>query len=102
MYLDADFPRPVRDSICINDIENSLKLYNKIYYLKRDEKEVRVNDYNPLLFKLWRANMDLQYIAEKSLFLTDYVTGYVQRRVMLRTYGKKSAAVTTYAAGFGK
>ena len=61
-----DFPRPVRDSICINDIENSLKSCNKIYYLKRDEKEVRVNDYNPLLLKLCHANMDLQYIAEKS------------------------------------
>ena len=74
-----DFPRPVRDSICINDIENSLKSCNKIYYLKRDEKEVRVNDYNPLLLKLWRANMDLQYIAEKSLSLTEYVTGYVTK-----------------------
>ena len=49
------------------------------YYLKRDEKEVRVNDYNPLLLKLWRANMDLQYIAEKCLSLTEYVTGYVTK-----------------------
>ena len=92
------FPRPVRDSICIND---GLKSCNKIYYLKRDEKEVQVNDYNPLLLKLWHANMDLQYIAEKSLSLTEYVTGYVTR-VMHRTYGKKSAALTTYTAGFGK
>uniref|UniRef100_A0A1X7UYM4 Uncharacterized protein n=1 Tax=Amphimedon queenslandica TaxID=400682 RepID=A0A1X7UYM4_AMPQE len=74
-----DFPRPVRDSICINDVENSLKSSNKIYYLKRTEKEVRVNDYNPLLLKLWRANMDLQYIAERSLSLTEYVTGYVTK-----------------------
>ena len=61
----------------INDIENSLKSCNKIYYLKRDEKEVRINDYNPLLLKLVRTNSDLQYIAEKSLSLTEYVTGYV-------------------------
>uniref|UniRef100_A0A1X7TTM4 Helitron helicase-like domain-containing protein n=1 Tax=Amphimedon queenslandica TaxID=400682 RepID=A0A1X7TTM4_AMPQE len=74
-----DFPRPVRDSICINDVENSLKSCNKIYYLKRNEKEVRVNDYNPLLLKLWRANMDLHYIAERSLSLTEYVTGYVTK-----------------------
>uniref|UniRef100_A0A1X7VX45 Uncharacterized protein n=1 Tax=Amphimedon queenslandica TaxID=400682 RepID=A0A1X7VX45_AMPQE len=33
----------------------------------KNEKEVRVNDYNPLLFNLWCANMDLQYIAERSL-----------------------------------
>uniref|UniRef100_A0A1X7VG12 Helitron helicase-like domain-containing protein n=1 Tax=Amphimedon queenslandica TaxID=400682 RepID=A0A1X7VG12_AMPQE len=74
-----DFPRPVRDSICINDVENSLKSCNKIYYLKQNEKEVRVNDYNPLLLKLWRANMDLQYIAERSLSLTEYVTAYVTK-----------------------
>uniref|UniRef100_A0A1X7URV6 Helitron helicase-like domain-containing protein n=1 Tax=Amphimedon queenslandica TaxID=400682 RepID=A0A1X7URV6_AMPQE len=33
-----DFPRPVRDSICISAVENSLKLCNKIYYLKRNER----------------------------------------------------------------
>uniref|UniRef100_A0A1X7TYX2 Helitron helicase-like domain-containing protein n=1 Tax=Amphimedon queenslandica TaxID=400682 RepID=A0A1X7TYX2_AMPQE len=30
----------MRDSICINDFENSLKSCNKIYYLKQKEKEV--------------------------------------------------------------
>uniref|UniRef100_A0A1X7U523 Uncharacterized protein n=1 Tax=Amphimedon queenslandica TaxID=400682 RepID=A0A1X7U523_AMPQE len=63
----SDFPRAVRDSICMNDVENSLKSCNRIYYVTRDEKEVRVNNSNPLLLKLWRANMDLQYIAERSL-----------------------------------
>uniref|UniRef100_A0A1X7TAZ5 Helitron helicase-like domain-containing protein n=1 Tax=Amphimedon queenslandica TaxID=400682 RepID=A0A1X7TAZ5_AMPQE len=72
----------IRDSICINDVENSLKSCNKIYHLKRNEKEVRVNDYNPLLLKLWRANIDLQYIAERSLSLTEYVTGYVTKAEM--------------------
>uniref|UniRef100_A0A1X7VG38 Uncharacterized protein n=1 Tax=Amphimedon queenslandica TaxID=400682 RepID=A0A1X7VG38_AMPQE len=70
-----NFRRALRDSICIDDVENSLKSCNKIYYLKRNEKEVRVNAYNPLLLKLWHANMDLQYIADKSLSLTEYVTG---------------------------
>uniref|UniRef100_A0A1X7TR54 Uncharacterized protein n=1 Tax=Amphimedon queenslandica TaxID=400682 RepID=A0A1X7TR54_AMPQE len=74
-----DFPRPVRDSICINDVENILKSGNKIYYLKQNEKEVRVNDYNPLLLKLWCANIDLQYIAESRLSLTQHVTGYVTK-----------------------
>uniref|UniRef100_A0A1X7V6S4 Helitron helicase-like domain-containing protein n=1 Tax=Amphimedon queenslandica TaxID=400682 RepID=A0A1X7V6S4_AMPQE len=74
-----DFPRPVRDSICINNVENSLKSCNKIYYPKRIEKEVRVNDYNPLLLKLRCANMDLQYIAKRSLSLAEYVTGYVTK-----------------------
>uniref|UniRef100_A0A1X7UKE2 Uncharacterized protein n=1 Tax=Amphimedon queenslandica TaxID=400682 RepID=A0A1X7UKE2_AMPQE len=74
-----DFPRPVQDSICINDVENSLKSCNKIYCLKRNEKEVRVNNCNPLLLKLWRASMDLKYIEERSLSLTEYVTGYVTK-----------------------
>ena len=46
---------------CVNDVTDSLKSCSKIYYLKRGENEVRVNDYNPLLLMLWRANMDLQY-----------------------------------------
>uniref|UniRef100_A0A1X7UKY5 Uncharacterized protein n=1 Tax=Amphimedon queenslandica TaxID=400682 RepID=A0A1X7UKY5_AMPQE len=93
-----------RDSICINDVENSLKSCNKIYYLKRNEKEVRVSDYNPLLLKLWHANLDLQYIEVRSLSLTEYVTGYVTKaeRVMHRTYGMKSAAGTTYTADYIK
>uniref|UniRef100_A0A1X7TWF4 Uncharacterized protein n=1 Tax=Amphimedon queenslandica TaxID=400682 RepID=A0A1X7TWF4_AMPQE len=53
-----NFPRPVRDSICINDVDNSLKSCNKIYYLTQNETEFRVNDYNPLLLKLWRANIE--------------------------------------------
>uniref|UniRef100_A0A1X7VDB5 Uncharacterized protein n=1 Tax=Amphimedon queenslandica TaxID=400682 RepID=A0A1X7VDB5_AMPQE len=42
-------------------------------------KKVRVNDYNPFLLKLWCANIDLLYIAGKSLSLTEYVTGYVTK-----------------------
>ena len=64
---------------CVNDVTDSLKSCSKIYYLKRGENEVRVNDYNPLLFILWRANMDLQYISETSLALTEYVSGYVTK-----------------------
>ena len=66
MYPDADLI--FLDQYEIVFASMILKSCNKIYYLKRDEKEVRVNDYNPLLLKLWRANMDLQYIAEKSLY----------------------------------
>ena len=64
---------------CVNDVTDSLKSCSKIYYLKRGENEVRVNDYNPLLLMLWRANMDLQYISETSLALTEYVSGYVTK-----------------------
>ena len=41
--------------------------------------EVRVNDYNPLLLMLWQANIDIQYVAESSLALAHYVSGYVTK-----------------------
>ena len=65
---------------CVNDVTESLKSCSKIYYLKRGENEVRVNDYNPLLLMLWRATMDLRYISEPSLAMTEYVvSGYVTK-----------------------
>ena len=75
---------------CVNDVTDSLKSCSKIYYPKREENEVRVNDYNLLLLMLWRANMDLQYISETSLALTEYVsvdTLQKQRKVTYRIYG---------------
>ena len=53
---------------CINNVTDSLKSCSEIYYFKRGETEVRVNDYNPML---WRANKDLQYISETGLALTE-------------------------------
>ena len=40
---------------------------------------MRVNDYNPLLLLLWQANMDIQFVAESSLALSHYVTGYITK-----------------------
>ena len=40
---------------------------------------MRVNDYNPLLLMLWKANIDIQFIAEASLALAHYVSGYVSK-----------------------
>ena len=51
----------------------------RIYELARSESEVRVSDYNPLLLLLWQANMDIQFVAESSLALTHYVTGYITK-----------------------
>ena len=34
----------------------------------------RVNDYNPLRLMLWKANIDIQFVAESSLALSGYVT----------------------------
>ena len=38
-----------------------------------------MNDYNPLLLYLWKANLDIQFIAESSLALANYVTGYITK-----------------------
>ena len=40
---------------------------------------MRVNDYNPTLLLLWKANLDVQFVSEKSLALAHYVTGYVTK-----------------------
>ena len=56
-----------------------LKKWQKIYELKRSESEVGVNDYNPLILLLWQANVDIQFVAESSLTLSHYVTGYVTK-----------------------
>ena len=42
-----------------------LKKFQKIYEIARAETEVRVNDYNPVLLKVWGGNMDIQFTGEK-------------------------------------
>ena len=73
------FPREVSDTGSLNSVEDCLKSRKKIYHLPRAEQETRVNDYSPLLLLLWKANMDIQFIAESSLALAHYVTGYVTK-----------------------
>ena len=97
------FPRPVRDTSCLNCVEDSLKTKGKLYHLKRTEDEVKINDYNPLLLKVWKANMDIQYIAESTLALAHYVSGYVTklREVTYRTSGRRSVTTSRSIAGCG-
>ena len=54
------FPRPETENAKLNSIEDSLKSRNKIYDLVRSYSEIRVNDYNPVLLLLWRANTDIR------------------------------------------
>ena len=58
-----------------------------MYRLPQSPEEIRINNYNPLLLMLWKANMDIQYIAESSLVIPEYVTGYVTKA---ETFGKTS------------
>ena len=38
-----------------------------------------MNDYNPLILLLWKANIDIQFVSESSLALANYVSGYVTK-----------------------
>jgi hypothetical protein len=38
-----------------------------------------VNDYNPLILLIWKANIDLQFIGEKAMVLNRYITGYITK-----------------------
>ena len=71
-----NLPREACTSSRLIPVEESLKARNKIYQLANSELEVRVNDYNPLLLYVWKANIDIQFVAESSLALAHYVSGY--------------------------
>ena len=73
------FPRPESDEGRVNQVEDCLKSRSKIYDLPRSFSEIRVNDYNPTLLLLGKANLDIQFISENSLALAHYVTGYVTK-----------------------
>ena len=73
------FPREVVDETVLNNVEDSLKSRSKVYHLQRSLGEERVNDYNSLLLYLWKANLDIQYVADSSLALAHYVTAYVTK-----------------------
>ena len=59
-----------------------------------------VNDYNPVLLSLWRANIDIQFVSEDSLALEHYVTGYVtkaEKSHLLDIWDKVSSNETLYS-----
>ena len=73
------FPRQACQNATLHCVEEAVKSRKRIYKLPRSDVEVRVNDYNPLLLMLWKANIDIQYVAESSLALAHYVSGYVTK-----------------------
>ena len=80
-------------------VEEKLKKRQKIYQISHTEAEVRVNDYNPLLLLLWKANMDIQFVSESSLALAHYVSGYVtkaERSNMSEIWQEVSESKTIY------
>ena len=74
-----NFPRAECSHAQLNPVDPSLRSRQRIYSLPRAKTEVRVNDYNPLILYLWRANVDIQFVAENSLALAGYVSAYVTK-----------------------
>ena len=74
-----NIPRTQSNVAELNPVDPSLKTRQRIYTLPRSAAEVRINDYNPLILYLWKANVDIQYVAESSLALAGYVTAYVTK-----------------------
>ena len=67
------------DEAVLNKVEDCLKSRRKIYHLPRAIGEERINDYNPLLLYLWKANIDLQFVGDARLALAHYVTAYITK-----------------------
>ena len=63
----------------LKSVNDSLKSKTRMYVLPLSENEIRVNNYNPILLLLWKANFDIQFISESSLALAQYVTGYITK-----------------------
>ena len=79
-YCRFAFPRPTCESATLLSTDEGMKSsHRKVYKLPRSPEEIRVNNYNPLLLMLWKANMDIQFIGESTLAIAQYVTGYVTK-----------------------
>lgn len=79
------------DTMCVNDVlqkcnVSSDKYYNALQnssktptiFLRRAPSETCINNYNPHILRLWKANMDLQYTSSPYAPIA-YVTSYVTK-----------------------
>ncbi|KAL5272240.1 hypothetical protein ACHWQZ_G000453 [Mnemiopsis leidyi] len=79
------FPRPKSKKFVLNEVLTSVvarkakKMRKRLYDLPRSEDERRVNDYNSILSFLWSGNMDIQFLAEDTHCITEYVTKYITK-----------------------
>ena len=53
--------------------------HKKLFKIPRSAQEIRIDNYNPVILLLWKANFDLQFVGESSLAVAQYVTGYVTK-----------------------
>ena len=46
-------------------------------FLKRTPNELRMNNYNPACLRVWRANMDIQYVLDVydcAVYIVNYIS----------------------------
>ena len=79
-YCRFGFPRQTCECATLRSVVECIKSSQRqIYRLPRSAEEIKINNYNPLLLMLWKANMDIQFVGESSLAIAQYVTGYVTK-----------------------
>ena len=86
------FPRHPCETAKLNSV---LKSRNRIYELAHTESQIRVNDYNPLLLVLWKANINVQ--SPLWLLLTMLVgTLQKQRRIAWKRFRTRLVKVRAF------
>ncbi len=81
----------------VNPLDKS-KTRQRVYDLPRKSEEARINDYNPLLLLLWKANVDVQ--PETTMALTGYITAYVtkaEKSAMQQEFADLASTGTLYS-----
>ena len=74
------FPRQECEKATLLTVEECMKQHhNKTCKLPQSAQEIRINNRNPVLLLLWKANIDLQFVGKSSLAVAQYVTGYVTK-----------------------
>ena len=75
----------ITSKMILNDVVEAIigrkgsAFQKRLYYLTRSPAEKNINDYNPVLIKLWKGNMDIQFIGEDSYSLEQYITKYITK-----------------------
>ena len=80
-YCRFKFPRQPRKDFKLNDVAQSIAARKtpkklRLYELPRSSDEVSINDYSPVCLMVSRCNIDLQFIAEKTCTVAEYVCKY--------------------------
>lgn len=81
------FPRTVSTECVLRDpLETCARRWKncdstcRLYDLPRRSHEMKVNDFNIDCLKLWKGNMDIQYIGDKTNAIVNYIVSYITKR----------------------